>query len=66
MIVSDRPAPKHRIAGATPSKHVYEDGYTCPVTGQVHGRTKSQFVAVNLIKNHGGSLTVIRTRRAAR
>lgn len=66
MIVSDRPAPKHRIAGAIPSKHRYEDGHTCPETGQVHGRTDAQFVAVNLIKVHGGSLTAIRTRRAAR
>jgi hypothetical protein len=54
-IVTDQPAPKHRIAGAAPSRHAYKRGQTLP-----------QFRARHVIKLHGGSLKPINTRRAAR
>jgi hypothetical protein len=53
QIVSERPTPKHRANGPSPSKHV-EGAATLP-----------QHRAEYVIKTHGGSLTSIRTRRAA-
>lgn len=55
QIVPARHAPRHRIAGARPNRHLY-----------VPGQTKPQFRARYVIKLHGGSLTDISVRRSAR